>query len=270
MNLSKLPQSWHSGSLEHKHLVRETNERRCSSLGGSWITMEWRAGSFCLQRIEGWPIYSSEPHPVRMFNKNWCPFFEVDNEGFGVAQFAGDGTPYVWLWRFQNAASSSFFSVVREEFHRSDSSHMSDPLISRAVLRAFKTSSSIRGRSPSATRCAFVSRMSTARLSASRRIFLASFPVHSRQRGSSHLQPCMYSGRGGLSSFTGQGFHIDLLDPSNLVRVSQFDAAGSGRGLAPILPQGPTQHLVGRAVKGGPFIVSLSGRPRLGPQPWAA
>jgi len=87
---------------------------------------------------------------------------------------------------------------------------MSDPLTFSDALSAFKTSSRIRGRAPSAIRCALVSRMSTARLSASRRSLAASFPVHSRQRGSSHLQPCMYSGRWGSWSFTGQGFHIGL------------------------------------------------------------
>ncbi len=127
------------------------------------------------------------------------------SNGWGITNLS----LYVWLWRFQNAASSSF-SVNRGAFHRSDPSHMSDPLTLSDARRAFKTSTRIRGRAPSAIRCAFVSRMSTARLSASRRIFAASFPVHSRQRGSSHLQPCMYSGRLGSWSFTGQGFHIDV------------------------------------------------------------
>ncbi len=132
------------------------------------------------------------------------------SNGWGITNLS----LYVWLWRFQNAASSSF-SVNRGAFHRSDPSHMSNPLTFSDALRAFKTSTRIRGRAPSATRCAFVSRMSTARLSASRRIFAASFPVHSRQRGSSHLQPCMYSGRLGSWSFTGQGFHIDV-EPTHL------------------------------------------------------
>lgn len=98
---------------------------------------------------------------------------------------------YERLWRLQNAASSSCFSVNRGLFQRSESSHMSDPLTFSAAFRSFKTSSRIRGRAPNAAPCAFVSRMSTARRSASRRSCAASFRVHSRQRGSSHLQPFM-------------------------------------------------------------------------------
>jgi hypothetical protein len=66
------------------------------------------------------------------------------------------------------------------------------------------------------TPCAFVSRMSTARLIASRTSFVGSAPVHSCQRGSSHLQPFMYSGVLAVSwSLTAPDSHrgLDLADP---------------------------------------------------------
>jgi hypothetical protein len=71
---------------------------------------------------------------------------------------------------------------------------MSDPATCSDSPSALSTSTSITGRALNLVSSAFVSRMSTARLIASRTSFAGSAPVHSRQRGSAQLQPFMYSG----------------------------------------------------------------------------
>jgi hypothetical protein len=71
------------------------------------------------------------------------------------------------------------------------------------LQRALSTSTRITARALKLVRAAVLSRMSTARLTASRSRFTGSLPVHSCQRGSCHLQPFSYSGAAvDSSSFT--------------------------------------------------------------------
>jgi hypothetical protein len=130
---------------------------------------------------------------------------------------------------------------------------MSDPATCSDSPSALSTSTSITGRALNLVSSAFVSRMSTARLIASRTSFAGSAPVHSRQRGSAQLQPFMYSGA---------------------VAASWSLTAPDSRGgpVQPIPPDCPV-HWVGVPLCGAvglPILSNLSGAPALPRPSWSS